>query len=142
MILLAKKMIHSQRMTSGDAIHTDENNQVIGTSHKGLFGKEIIIDSNGRFAGIKRKGLLGEEQYYDQNGHLVASTHDSILGTKTAVSPDGKDLGTGHPGLGSEKITILEDEAEEHPEEHSGGAWGLLFFSIFIVIAVLMFVLR
>ena len=39
MILLARKMIHSQRMTSGAAVHTAENNQVIGTSHKGLFGE-------------------------------------------------------------------------------------------------------
>lgn len=39
---MAKKTIHSQKTVFGTTIHTDENNRIVGTSSKGLFGEEVF----------------------------------------------------------------------------------------------------
>ena len=100
-----------------------------------------MIVSNGKYAGTKRKGILGEENYFDKDGHLVATTRDGILGTKITVDQGGQYMGTSYKSLGDDQLTIFEDEGNQ-PEQHSGGAWGLLFFVICIVIAILMFIFR
>ncbi len=70
MILLAKKMIRSNKSFPGTTIHTDENFRVIGTSRKGLFEEEIFLDSKADMQAQSEKVFSAKKTISTRMGKL------------------------------------------------------------------------